>query len=571
MPKKSQAKFSKNSLVLILLGSLTWIITVFKSGQVYPYGVGFWGANAHDGLWHVSLANSLKKGSLEMPIFAGEQIKNYHIGYDLLLAAISKLTFIPVHQLYFQIFPIILSLSIGASVYLFVYKWTKSKNEAFWSLFFVYFAGSFGWVITLAKNSQLGGESIFWSQQAISTLINPPFALSIAILFFALTSMLNYLKTRNIKNTIITVILFSLLIQIKAYAGLLALTALFSASIFESLVKKTNKILRIFIPSLVLSIAIFLLLNPNAGSLIIWKPFWFLEQMMLLSDRVGWQRFGEAMVNYRLANNWIKFVPALIVSFNIFLFGNLGTRFISFFLIIYWLVNYKKLNSIQVILLTLAAAGIAVPMLFLQEGTPWNTIQFFYYTQVVLGIIAGITFSKITQFKKNIKIKNILIVSLIALTVPTTFASLKNVYLPGRPPSKLDIEELQALQFLKSQPNGAVLTYPHGYEPTVLSTQAPKSLVNYVSTAYVSAYSQKPVFLEDEINLTITNYAWENRRQEVVNFLETLDEEQAKNFLKENNISYIYWIKGQRAKLGEAQLGIERIYENELVDIYKVI
>jgi hypothetical protein len=54
-----------------------------KSGVYYGYGIGFWGPNGHDGVWHISLINSLSKGSLEMPIFAGEQIKNYHIGFEL--------------------------------------------------------------------------------------------------------------------------------------------------------------------------------------------------------------------------------------------------------------------------------------------------------------------------------------------------------------------------------------------------------------------------------------------------------------------------------------------------------
>ena len=35
-----------------------------KSGLVYDYGMGFWGPNGHDGVWHVSLASSLARGTL---------------------------------------------------------------------------------------------------------------------------------------------------------------------------------------------------------------------------------------------------------------------------------------------------------------------------------------------------------------------------------------------------------------------------------------------------------------------------------------------------------------------------
>src|SRR3990167_4193807 len=165
--------------LLILIGSLTWSLTMVKSGLVYPFGMGFWGPNGHDGVWHISLSQSLSQGSWQMPVFAPEVIKNYHIGFDLILAALHKITFIPIHNLYFQILPPIFALVIGVGVYLFVYEWRKSRYQAFWATFFTYFAGSLGWLVTYLRHRQFEGESMFWSQQSISTLVNPPFALSL--------------------------------------------------------------------------------------------------------------------------------------------------------------------------------------------------------------------------------------------------------------------------------------------------------------------------------------------------------------------------------------------------------
>ena len=79
---------NKPLLLLLIIGTLTWSITMVKSGWQYAFGLGFWGPNGHDGIWHLAIADSLARGSLGMPIFAGEQLKNYHIGFDLLLAAI---------------------------------------------------------------------------------------------------------------------------------------------------------------------------------------------------------------------------------------------------------------------------------------------------------------------------------------------------------------------------------------------------------------------------------------------------------------------------------------------------
>jgi hypothetical protein len=576
-----------------------------KSGLQYDYGLGFWGPNGHDGIWHIALANSLNRGSLAMPVFAGHALKNYHIGFDLLLVLLNKLTQIPIINLYFQILPIFLSIAIGAATYIFVLNWRKSQTEAFWSTFFVYFGGNFGWVITLLRDGQLGGESMFWSQQSISTLINPPFALSLLLILVGLNllhkSLTNIAKKSapaprsfsEVGSTITLIILFGALIQIKAYAGALALGALFVAGTCQAIINRFQRtsswmkkyyILITFVASTATSILLFLPLNKNSGSLLVFQPFWFLETMMQLTDRVGWLRFGEAMVNYK-AIGWLfpKTILAYATSFLIFLFGNLGTRFLSLFLIFSWLISLFRHSgakrseaieskAIQIFILSIITAGIILPMFFLQSGTPWNTIQFFYYSLMFLGILSGIAFASILEARPNKKYKNILIASLILLTIPTTIGTLRYVYLPSRPPAKLSTDEHEALKFLSQQEDGIVMTYP--FDPGRAkeeSVNPPVPLPYYVSTAYVSAFSNKPVFLEDEVNLDITGYDWKSRRKQSEDFYNSLDENYVREFIENNNIKYFYWVGGQRARLGETQLGIERIFENEEVDIYQVV
>src|SRR6266478_5563744 len=107
--------------------------------------MGFWGANGHDGIWHIALAENLSKGSFQIPVFSGSFLQNYHLGFDLLLATLHKLTSVPVVNLYFQILPPILALLIGILTYKFVFEWTKSDNSSLLATFFVYFGGSLGW------------------------------------------------------------------------------------------------------------------------------------------------------------------------------------------------------------------------------------------------------------------------------------------------------------------------------------------------------------------------------------------------------------------------------------------
>lgn len=554
--KVKNIKYSITKWFLILTGTLSWSWTMVKSGWLYSYGLGFWGANGHDGVWHIALAESLARGSLGMPVFAGQSLQNYHIGFDLILALLHEITFLPIVNLYFQITPPILALLVGILTCKFVFDWTKSKSASLWSLFFVYFGGSFGWVIGK-------GESAFWSQQAISSLINPPFALSLILLLLGLIYLLKSEEKPVFWKTFICILCFGLLIEVKAYAGILALGGLLVAGIWKAVKTKKYEILKVFFGALILSIIIYLPLNKNASGLLIWQPFWFLETMMGLTDRVGWLKFFSAMTTYRSGHVWLKLVPAYFAAFLIFYVGNLGTRMIKEILVWKWINNFKKIDWLEVFLSSLIVAGIIIPMFFLQKGTPWNTIQFFYYSLFFSGILAGIATA-------NIKSK-VLLTLIVLTTIPTTIITLKDVYIPMRPPAQLPNAELQALTFLAKEPAGVVLTYP--FDAVAAKNDEnnpPRPLYLYVSTAYVSAFSDHPTFLEDEVNLDITGYDWQTRRLEVENWYKENDQTLAREFLKTNNIKYIYWLKGQRALLGETQLGLKNIYENSTVTVYQV-
>jgi len=122
MSKKVLKQFliDKFYIILILLGSISWSLTMVKSGWIYDFGMGFWGPNGHDGIWHVAFIESLSRGSLNMPVFSGELMQNYHFGFDLVVAIIHRITTIPVINLYFQIIPPVLALLVGYLTYKFV-------------------------------------------------------------------------------------------------------------------------------------------------------------------------------------------------------------------------------------------------------------------------------------------------------------------------------------------------------------------------------------------------------------------------------------------------------------------
>lgn len=557
MQKKALRQFSVDNILLIILlifGTVSWSLTMVKSGIIYSFGMGFWGANGHDGVWHIALINSLSKNltnlqsGFPMPIFSGSNIKNYHLGFDLIVAFIHNATNISVISLYFQIIPPILALLIGISAYLFVKKLTNSSKSALISTFFVYFAGDLSWI--LGK-----GESTFWSQQSISTLINPPFALSLIFIFFGLYFLLK-------RNYILSTIFLGLLLETKAYAGVLILGGLFLGGLWQIVKEKKFNLITVFIGSSVLTGILFLLFNKNSENVFVFSPFWYLQNLFT-QDRLNIAKFSSAISNYNLAGNWLKLIPAYALSFAIFWVGNMWTRLFKEFEILKWVRKPKSVTPINLFFLSVIISGAVIPMFFVQKGTPWNTIQFFYYSLIFSGILAGISVSKIKS--------NLAVLFVLALTLPTTLITLKDVYIPARPPAKISNNELAALNFLSKLPVGTVLTYPFDQaKADEAINNPPRSLYLYTSTAYVSAFSNHPAFLEDEINLDITNFDWKVRRELALNFFNSKDQKAANTFLKDNKITYIYLLNSQKTFLKEGQPNLNKIYSNSEVVIYKI-
>lgn len=549
-------------ILVVSLGTVLWSLTMARSGLLYYFGLGFWGANGHDGIWHLALIRSLASRNFENPVFAGELIKNYHIGFDLFLALINQVTKIPINYLYFQVLPPIFALLIGILTYKFVDLWRGSKAEALWATAFVYFSGGFGFIVTLLRDRVFTGESMFWSQQAVSTLINPPFALSLIFILSGLIFLQKYQKTYSTYYLILSSVFFGLLIQIKAYAAILVLGGLFVSAVYSYYILHTTYYIRVFIGSIILNLIFFFSINNDGLSSFVWQPFWFLETMMSYSDRLGWERFYSAMTTYKMGHIWFKGILAYITAFVIFVIGNLGLRVIGF----YFLIK-TKIDSMQFFIVSMCLGGLLIPLFFVQKGTPWNTIQFFYYFLFFFAIFAGVATSWIrTKLKYPL---------FIIFSIFSVWSTLQH-YLPKMPQAIISKEEVEALKFLEKQPEGVVLTYLFNADKAKEAVaNPPRSLYLYDSTAYVSAISGKKVFIEDEVNLNIMSYDWKKRRNEVTWFISNLDPISGKDFLKNNKIKYLYLVKdnsplpGELLKLGANDLNLKRIFENKKSIIYE--
>ncbi len=566
---KTIDKLSLASILIIAAGTIFQNIPTFKNGLVYPFGMGFWGPNTHDGIWHISLVSQLLQGiPVENPILAGAVLKNYHFFYDLLIAAATFFTKIPIIDLVFRFFPLLFSLLLGIGTYYLITNLFSSrlgikntKIAAMLSLCFVYFAGSFGWIPEYLKGQGLGGESAFWANQAISLNLNPPFAISVLIIIAFLFFVIN--KSSSWKEILLSTMLAGSLMGFKSYGAVLVISSLFFVSVIYAFKKQFSYTL-ILIFSIFLSVLIFLSNFQRNTQLIIFSPFWLIHSMIDSPDRVGWTRLSLARTAGLETRNWFKFISAEAIGLLIFVIGNLGLRVISF-------ASLTKIKEIIkdptfLFIFLFSILSFLIPILFIQSGNPWNTIQFSYYGLYTAALVSGPAL--VYMILRLPRMLLFLILPLVLVLMPINSITTATYYLGYLPHGRIDAKELEALEFLSKQADGVVLTYPYDKKLKNRISE-PWPLFAYDSTAYVAALSGKAVFLEDEgqNQILLTDY----KKRLVASkdfFLKPVSEDV--KFLRDNNIKYIYLPTIYNVSLDESGEKVENIFKNEEAVIYKV-
>jgi len=477
--------FKKNKIIptiIILLGTAILSLTMIRSGLSYDFGLGFWGPNGHDGIWHLSLINQLQQNIPPLnPVFSGTTLSNYHWGFDLFAAILGKI-FTNNSFVYFQFLPIIFGLLLGIVSFKLIKQTTKNHSLAIIFTLLTYFSGSFGWIYTLIKSGQIGGESLFWSMQSVSTLINPPFVLSLIVMVFGLTLWSKNNNSKKYQLAIINGLIFGLLSGIKVYAGILIGLSLVIFWFINFI--KTKKIFNYdfftWFTTLIVSLIILSLLGVLKGSsLLEFKPLWFTHSMIESVDKFYFPKIAAYRINLSQNLNLIKFpfyIALEIALILIFIIGNMGFRSLGLISIRQKIKNHD-FSQFEKLVLILMSTGLLIPLLFVQKGTAWNTIQFFYYFLFFSNLFFAQFINKLLQ-KKNKKFI-FLTVCIFILSNLTTIATIKD-YLGNPPPSAVPNKEIEALNFLKNQNNGIVLTFPYDqYAKNKLKLETPIPMYLY--------------------------------------------------------------------------------------------
>ncbi len=548
--------------VLIIFGALAWTLTTWQSGKLTLSGLGIWGAHSHDAFFHLSLIESFSKHpfSFSNPNLYGTTLQNYHFFYDYLLGILHKITSIPAMTLYFRFVPFITALAIGALSASLLRRLKFSTPALAISLLSIYFTGSLGFIFSfLQGHSFFDGESLFWMTQSVTTLVNPPFAFSLAVLLGILLLLDHWQNRLTIVRIIILSLLVGSLIQIKAYASVLIVTSLGLTTII-SFIKKRNKYFKfsgiILFGGLVFTLAFFLPGYRSGNSLFIFSPLWFIRSIFAAQDRLDLNYVATVWNNSLAANNYLKL--ALIHLFGVFIFlvGNLGIRLLA----LPQLFELRKHKSISAKLIVLIICiGLLIPLFFIQSGNSWNSIQFSYYSLFFLNLLIGPVLIALFSRSRNLFQLLALIFVIALCSLPTTIGSLKNYSSPN-PSTYIPYPELRQLEILKRQPEGLTLI-PAYNEASARQLFHPKPLFAFDSTSYVGSLAAKPTYFADDINLDIMGYSYQHQKTEVQRFYATSDQDFREGFLNKNKFSYIYIDPLTNTQLDSTELDLRLLFD----------
>lgn len=508
-------------LGLIVLGVAGQLYLTFPSGLLYQDGLRFYGVNAHDGMWHVALMQTLKQPfPAEMPTYAAQKLLGYHYLIDLTGSDLAWIFYLSPLWLVFRLFPLFFATMTGLTIYALIVRLTTSRVAAGIGIFLTYFGGSFGYMLPWFLPGRSWSESTFWTQQSITTFINLPLGASFAFTAIVLLLITIWVQEKFPMRVILfTALMTGMSVAIKAHGGLLLITAFVILMLGHNIkIKKYFQLGPLLIAVGLFSILTLNQLKPGTKSLI-FEPGWFLKTMMEASDRVGNIEWELKRQTYVYQHNYPRLIEWWLKAGVIFLLGNLGIRTLGLLVI-----GRKRTSAMNYALGfsgIVALLGFLLPLLFLQNGIVWNTIQFFYYSLFMMNIALAIYLGTL----KNKWLVSLASGAIVLLAIPTTIKTVSEytkMYQSPRSYLSLNHDELAGLALLKDLPPGTVLSA-------------------YADNAFIPALTGKFTYFADETQAVLLGLEAKTRKQELNDiFCGAMNGANLKVFLAEKKIKYIY-------------------------------
>lgn len=531
-------------LTLFVAVTFSGYITFF-SGDIVNGGFRSIGGNTHDGLWHIALINQILENiPPQNPIYSNTDIRNYHYLTDVFVAITSYVTGISVMSLYFKLIPAFFIVLLSGLIFLLIRKITGNTLFSYFGIIFVILSSNLFYLVRIFYPNAYFNPSVLWVDEFTTKMVNPQLLLSYIVILTIIYLILSFKKITDFKFIIFISFIGASLLGIKSYGFIIFSTSIVILGLFF-LVKGNLSYLKISYWLIIVSTFFYLISNITREFLFIFSPFWFIKNIFETSDHLAnsiWELKRQTFLEHK---NYLRIIQLYLQGTIIFLIGNFGGKLIGFF------TPFLKFDSRrkQIILLLelIGLVGFIFPMIFIQRGIAWNSVQFFYYTTFSLGLLTAITLAEIYKKYKYI---GLVLASIIWITLLPGVFFIYSQYYPFKTKSWGLKDTLSASEFLKSRSDGVILLNP-----------------KYFSDSLVSAFSKKVVFFADETQLDIQLIDFKERKKANQDFFKNYTLSSKRNFLSQNRIKYIFTEKNNSLDL--ENINVKKIYENQSIIVYE--
>lgn len=464
---------------LLFFGVVAQNIPTFGSGWRTAQGIVYYWINGFDGLFHLSLSRSLL-GSLP-PVQPGANdlvVTNYHYLSNLIVAEFAQVWSLPINHLYFQFFPILLSLWLGLLIIQIIKNWvapTSARKMAILiALFLFYFAGELSWLFQLLIGSRPEQFFNVYIDNGLIQFLNPPQAFAKLVFLSVLLLLNQYWQEKSWRLAVLLGLLVAALVPLKVYFGIYAALGLASVSIYQLLVDLL-KILRrqatltkiistyrydvIFaIVAALVALAFYLPANSQAGGLFYSFISW--PKILISPEKINWNEWWLRLQVYEAAGNTRALVVMYSLAAGVFLGAIYHFRLLGIF--VFHRALRGRLLTNEIIFLLVPAFGLTyVAMNYLQVSGGANIFNFFVVSLVVLNLLASVFLAQLVSKNRWWLIPLLIGGALVVVqSFVYTYGYLRN-YSDRTDLVRIDQSHEEALDYLSQLPPESALLQTH--------------------------------------------------------------------------------------------------------------
>lgn len=446
------------------------------------------GTNYRDGIWFQAVASTaFKTWPFQMPNFAGAELSGYHYLPNLIVYLLSKIG-IPIVLTFYKIIPIIFMTSLTLLSIAVARKFKDDVRFVLLFLFFIFFGMHLSLILSLYHHGFIQNNALINTFQATNILESPHASFALLILLEIL--ILLHKQKQSTRDIVVTSILLFLVFGTKFYVAFSISVILF---VFELLTLIKSKDIRTFIRNgfiygVASGIAILLFYNPFQasanGSIFTFAPFATVHHLIETSDLFYNNNLILARY-YLYEHGWSpRLIGIELYSIILFIVYYFGTRIIGFIQILQQIIK-RQFHDLELAMTISILVSIVMSVMFIQQGDWFNPIQFAVPAAFLMNIFAAKFLYELVC--KHAKIGYSMIAIIVLITLPANLINLSYSSHPAR--LVLSYSEIDALKFLKEQPDGSVFVPTDG-----------------IDMAYVTAFSEKPsyfIYVNGAINAGI--------------------------------------------------------------------